>query len=214
MTRIFLCRHGQTEWNEKHIFQGQHNSPLTKLGIDQAKKLGEVLSRYQFDKVYCSVLDRARETANVILEEMNAKSLPIEYVSGIQEIYLGILEGNDFEVGMAKYPEIMGSFWEDTAGERDWETLGDVRRRAAKQIEEIRDNNEGKTILVVTHGVVLRSLYSYFHNFTLEESRCQPKPESACLCEVCWEHGIWDIKMWNSTDHLKGLASTAKHSFL
>lgn len=214
MTRIFLCRHGQTEWNEKHIFQGQHNSPLTELGVAQAQKIGETLSCYQFDKVYCSVLDRAKQTADEVLKAMNKTDLPVEYVKGVQEIYLGVLEGHDFDSGMAKYPEIMNSFWNETAGENDWETLGDVRKRASKQIEEIRDNNKDKTILVVTHGVVLRSLYSYFNNFTLEESRCQPKPESACICEVCWEHGVWSIKMWNSTAHLKDLASTSKHSFL
>ena len=57
--RLFLVRHGQTDWNVSHKAQGQTDIPLNATGILQAEELREKLKDYQFDKCYVSPLKRA-----------------------------------------------------------------------------------------------------------------------------------------------------------
>ena len=63
---IYFVRHGQTIWNTQKRFQGLSDSPLTELGIEQAKLLGKKLKNVKFDKFYSSALKRANDTANYI----------------------------------------------------------------------------------------------------------------------------------------------------
>ena len=63
MTRFFLVRHGETEWNRIHRIQGSSDIPLNDTGRTQAKKAGAVLSRHSFDLIVASPLSRAMETA-------------------------------------------------------------------------------------------------------------------------------------------------------
>ena len=63
---IYFVRHGQTIWNVEKRFQGLSDSPLTELGITQAKLLGEKLKDIKFDKFYSTSLKRAYDTANYI----------------------------------------------------------------------------------------------------------------------------------------------------
>ena len=60
---LHLIRHGQTDWNEERRVQGQSDSQLTQLGINQAIALGERISAIKFDKVFCSSSLRTRQTA-------------------------------------------------------------------------------------------------------------------------------------------------------
>ena len=65
--RLFLTRHGETEWNRLGKTQGMQNTCLSDLGRVQAKKLGEYLEKKeQITAIYCSDLLRARETAEII----------------------------------------------------------------------------------------------------------------------------------------------------
>lgn len=66
VTTLYIGRHGATEEDELHQFCGQTNSPLTPVGLENAKHLAIILSQYEFSQVFCSDLDRARETAQVV----------------------------------------------------------------------------------------------------------------------------------------------------
>ncbi len=202
MFRLLLCRHGQTEWNVAHRFQGQTNSDLTPLGKCQAVKLGERLDGIHIDAVYSSSLQRAVDTAKLAVGNRGFDIIPVD---ALKEIYLGKLEGLTFEDGERLYPDAMAHFWDLTSNTDERESVGDVMRRASKAIEEIAERHPNQTVLIVTHGVVLRSLYIYFKRWDMKDASNQPKPQSTCLCDIRKEAGVWDIVMWNDTEHLKDL---------
>ena len=62
MAKIYLFRHGQTTWNLKKIFSGWKNPKLTKLGIEQAKEIGEKLKNKKIDIAYKTRLSRSKDT--------------------------------------------------------------------------------------------------------------------------------------------------------
>src|SRR5215510_5655018 len=64
--RIYLARHGETDWNAELRLQGTSDIPLNSKGRQQAAKLAERLKGIHLDAVYCSTLSRSRETATIV----------------------------------------------------------------------------------------------------------------------------------------------------
>ncbi|MBP7248292.1 MAG: histidine phosphatase family protein, partial [Negativicutes bacterium] len=69
--KIYLVRHGQTEWNKQKRYQGSKDIGLDNTGLDQAEKLAEKLKNIQWSKVYSSDLQRARKTAETVASKCN-----------------------------------------------------------------------------------------------------------------------------------------------
>src|SRR5687768_12234594 len=92
MTRLILVRHGQTEWNSSSRFQGHLDSPLTSVGIEQARALGSRLKDTPIAAVYSSDLGRAMHTARCITEWTGHAIIPD---ARLRERGLGVFEGKD-----------------------------------------------------------------------------------------------------------------------
>jgi len=90
-SRIFLIRHGETNWNKEGRFQGQIDIPLNENGKDQARKTFEYLSNIAFNKAFSSSMHRPYETAQIILQ--NNKNLKIKKIDSLVEISHGLWEG-------------------------------------------------------------------------------------------------------------------------
>lgn len=80
MKKIVLIRHGQSEYNLKNLFTGWYDCPLSENGFKEAKKAGKLLKEagFLFDAAYTSVLKRAIDTLNVILNELGQDWVPVE----------------------------------------------------------------------------------------------------------------------------------------
>jgi len=89
---IYFVRHGQTVWNVEKRFQGLSDSPLTELGITQAKLLGEKLKDIKFDKFYSTSLKRANDTANYI---KGNREQEVEIFDDFEENKLVFFEANE-----------------------------------------------------------------------------------------------------------------------
>ena len=105
---IYFVRHGQTIWNVEKRFQGLSDSPLTELGITQAKLLGEKLKDIKFDKFYSTSLKRAYDTANYIKGNRKQK---VEIFDDFVEISMGDMEGIKQEDFKKLYPEQVKNFF-------------------------------------------------------------------------------------------------------
>ena len=77
--KIYLVRHGQTDWNYQKKIQGQQDVDINEQGIRQAEKLAEILKNVPFEYAVCSPLTRAHHTAEILLKY---HSVPLSYDDG------------------------------------------------------------------------------------------------------------------------------------
>ena len=98
MTEIWFIRHGETDWNRQRRLQGWQDIPLNEAGRQQAAQLAARMRdeavQTRFDALYSSDLQRARDTAQPVAEQLD---LRIRTEPGIRERGFGVLEGLDLE---------------------------------------------------------------------------------------------------------------------
>ena len=173
--KLYIMRHGETEWNMLEKFQGQLNSALTERGIEKIVKTGKELENVKFKAVYTSELGRTIDTAEIILENNNfekkkdvEKRLKLEKLSELNEIYFGEWQGMDFKEIFLKYPKEAHNYFYDVknycAENVKGEELKDGLERFLSGLKKIVNDNEKGNILIVTHGTVLELFFNYIEN--------------------------------------------------
>lgn len=159
--KIYVVRHGVTEWNRLKKVQGAMDIPLAEEGIELAKRTGEALAGVPFDVCYTSPLKRAVQTAKCILGE---REIPVIFDKRIQEIDFGKLEGTRFKDEHGKIlNQDMETFFERPSRYRrpeGGENIGDILKRTRDFWEELISDPElqDKTVLVSSHGCAVRAL--------------------------------------------------------
>ena len=99
--RIYLIRHGETDWNKELRLQGREDIPLNECGKEQAKACGAVLKGIKADVIVSSPLQRAKDTADIIREQMQMKDICVDY--DIIEREFGEASGITYQEKMEKY---------------------------------------------------------------------------------------------------------------
>lgn len=162
---IYLVRHGETEQNKRKNFYGKLDVELNEKGEEQSYKVGEFLKNVGFNKIYISDRKRTKETVEKILDMNkfyeNKKSI-IHKDERINEIDFGLFEGKSYEEICSLYPK------EQKEWERDWknfsppegESAVEFYNRVESFMKHIQKEEEGD-YLIVTHGGVIRMIYSY-----------------------------------------------------
>ncbi len=183
ITTIFLTRHGQTEWNILKKFQGHNDSALTELGINQAKWLGEALRDEKIDLIYSSSSLRTLRTAELLAE---GRDIPIEACDELMELNLGVWEGLNQEEAKNSDPLQFSNFWNDPNSFKvqHSETFQEVSKRAVNKLQQIITENSGKSILLVTHTVVVKLIMAYFEKRELKDLWNPPYIHPTCLCKI------------------------------
>ncbi|WP_129597115.1 histidine phosphatase family protein [Anaerophilus nitritogenes] len=157
MTRLYLVRHGQTKWNLEFRAQGSKNIELTEKGKLQASLLAEKMNKYKIDCIYSSNLDRAYETALTLGEKVG---IPVSKIDDLREMSFGDWEGLTMNEIQKTY-ESHYTVWRDQPHQAQipgGETLVDVQKRALEAVHDIIKENEGKNIVIVSHGVAIKSI--------------------------------------------------------
>lgn len=173
--KLYIVRHGQTEWNLVEKFQGQLNSPLTEKGKMKIKETARNLENVVFSAVYTSELGRTIGTAEIILENNNFeknkdvnKKLKLERLAELNEIYFGKWQGLNFKEIFLKYPEEAHNYFYDVknycAKNVEGEELNVGLERFLNGLKKIVSKNDGGNILIVTHGTVLELFFNYIEN--------------------------------------------------
>ena len=105
MIKLVLVRHGQSQWNLENRFTGWTDVELSEQGVKEAKEAGKVLKEkgFEFDVAYTSVLKRANDTLNFILEELGEKDIPIKKSWRLNERHYGALQGLNKDETRQKY---------------------------------------------------------------------------------------------------------------
>ncbi len=159
-TKIYFIRHGETSWNVEKRYQGWTDIELSEVGVKQAKLLGERFKNINVDKIYASPLKRAFETARQIGENTGVDVVIDE---SFKEINFGEWEGGTISELTEKYGDEYLKFFNTP-----WATTfpGDgsfknIESRMAKGIDRILKEDKGKSIVIVSHGGLLKILLLY-----------------------------------------------------
>ena len=169
--KLYIVRHGETEWNVIKRFQGQLNTPLTEKGMEKLRKTGKKLENVLFDEVYTSELGRTVASAEIILNENNGyknNKLELQKLAELNEVYFGVWQGLTYEEVFLKYPEEGNNYFYNVKNYKaenvEAEKLEDALERFLKGINKILDSHESGNILVVTHGTVFEMFMNYVAN--------------------------------------------------
>ena len=169
--KLYIVRHGETEWNVIKRFQGQLNTPLTEKGMEKLGETGKKLKNILFDQVYTSELERTVNSAEIILNENNGyknNKLELQKLAELNEVYFGVWQGLTYEEVFLKYPEEADNYFYNVknynAENVEAENLKDALERFLKGINKILNRHKSGNILVVTHGTVFEMFINYVEN--------------------------------------------------
>ena len=202
---IYFVRHGQTIWNVEKRFQGLSDSPLTELGITQAKLLGEKLKDIKFDKFYSTSLKRAYDTANYIKGNRKQK---VEIFDDFVEISMGNMEGIKQEDFKKLYPEQVKNFFfnqlEYNPSSFGGESFLEVRERVIRGLNKFIELNKNyERVLVVSHGATLKTLLHYISGKDISTLSDEAIPKNTSYTIVKYENGKFEIIDFSNVSHLE-----------
>ena len=200
MIKLVLVRHGQSMWNLENKFTGWTDVDLSEQGIKEAKEAGKVLKDkgFTFDVAYTSVLKRANDTLNYILEELGEENIPIKKSWRLNERHYGALQGLNKAETKEKYGEEQVLLWRRSSDVKPPELSvederypgNDPKYKDLKEEELPKTENlidtikrvidywnsdikqdllDGKKVIIAAHGNSLRGLIKYLDNMTDEE---------------------------------------------
>jgi 2,3-bisphosphoglycerate-dependent phosphoglycerate mutase len=197
MYKIVLLRHGQSVFNKEKIFCGWTDVGLTEQGINEAESAGKNLIKegYNFDIAFCSVLERAIKTLDIVLGMMGISNLPIKYSWRLNERHYGALQGKKHEDIAKEYSVEQVQKWRRSYSERPplldigdprypgndpkykdlkaeelprGESLEDTIKRVLPywQDEIVPEIKKGKKVIISASGNSLRALVKYIENIS------------------------------------------------
>lgn len=218
MTRAIIVRHGQSNYNVEQRIQGRTDfSRLTHKGRNDASRVGRFLSPIVFDSIYCSPLNRARQTAEIIYQELlrnPGQSATLQSNNKLLEIDLPLWEKMLLADVKQLFPDDYRTWKEEphkfrmlipqSRGIKEHFPVLSLYRQAREFWQEILPSYEGQTILIVGHNGINRSLISTALN--LSPSFYHSIQQSNCSISVLNFVGGWSepvqLESLNQTQHM------------
>ena len=181
MGSFYFVRHGESEWNVEKKICGITDIPLTDKGREQARiTAAKILEMgIKADEIWCSPLKRARETAEIIA---GITGFPLRVEPRLIEQNFGSYEGKHWNT--QEFFESKQHFADDYDG-------GESMLRVAQRIYNVIDDvkSSGKTLILVAHNGIFRSVRSYFVSETNEEYAASGIPNCEVV-EYTWEDQV------------------------
>ena len=220
MTELIVIRHGETDWNRQHRFQGQIDVPLNALGREQARRLGQRLGAEWVDgptggptggpieALVVSDLQRARQTAQ---PPADALGRPAQVQPLWREQGFGILEGLDVPTIRSRHAGLWAQWLRhdaDYALPQGGESNTAFHARVMRALQAVLALQTGRAspgpVVVVTHGGVLDMLWRTVHGLSLTGPRECEIPNTG-INRLRWAGGRLLIDGWADVAHLDGL---------
>ena len=206
MTRLYLVRHGETQWTREGRLQGQTDVTLSTEGRNQARALAKHLAKTPFDAAYSSDLSRASETANLILSERADSCPQLVIDQRLREISDGVYEGWLVSQAAERDPRLVermdGGLPAPDFVPPKGESVAQLYLRQLAVASLLREQHEAQQVLVVGHSWALRALAAAFLGEGSKGfwKRQSPHPASISTLEVDQESA--SVVSWSDTQHL------------
>lgn len=167
---LLLVRHGISEHNTSDVISGGTSNPnLSQAGAKQVEEVSKIIDNNKIDQVYASPLIRAKRTAQILTDFQ--KNIITD--DRLKEMDFGSWEGQHAEGLKVKYPDAFDDLGtinsKYTKYAKDGETFEQVADRVEDFLAEIQPNSNDKTIMVVCHGFVIRSLIARWFKLKIED---------------------------------------------
>ncbi len=190
MIDLTIIRHGETIENVNHLCQGQQPGQLSGTGIKQAKKLAIELKNEHPDIFYSSDLKRCMDTsAEILVFHPGVRVIPDPL---LRERYMASWEGKPFPDG-----------WKWEYLPENAETNEDMLSRAKQFLDKIIEKHEGQKVWVVTHGGLIRALWTLQSDKPASEYFLWKEPENTSVSRIrISPDRHFEITVMNNTDHL------------
>lgn len=201
--RILLIRHGETEFNRNHRFQGRIDVPLNQEGVDQAQALARALQNESLAAIYSSPLRRAVETARLV--KSFHPSTPFFEEPGLIEMDLGEFDGIEGQRWAENYPDFRKRWLESPANLRmpGGESLQDLQKRVVDTLERITLNYSPEdTLLISSHNFVNRTILCHALGKSLDSFR-ELRQGNAALNILYKEGREMRVEVINDQSHLE-----------
>lgn len=169
--KLYMVRHGETDWNKVRKMQGQVDIPLNEFGRHLAVETGKGLKGIPFDLCISSPLSRAKETGELIL---SGREVPVYTDERIIEMAFGEWEGRCCSKEGWNLPEEFHRFFDapdQYQAPKGGEDFFMLKKRTGQFLEELyqRKDLEDKTILITTHGAALCGMLNNIKNQPISE---------------------------------------------
>ncbi len=173
MGKLVLIRHGQSQWNLENRFTGWVDVSITPLGVREARRAGKELKGIKFDLAFTSVLTRAQQTLDILLEEIGQTTLPVKKDKALNERHYGDLQGLDKAETAKKYGDAQVHIWRRSFDVKppNGESLKDTADRTLPYFNKyiLPEARNGKNVLVSAHGNSLRAIVMDLEKLTPEQ---------------------------------------------
>ncbi|MBP1688488.1 MAG: hypothetical protein H6Q33_4631 [Deltaproteobacteria bacterium] len=173
MALLVLVRHGESQWNLENRFTGWVDVPLTEKGRAEARRAGEKVRHIHFDRAYTSVLQRATETLDIILDVIGQTGLPVAYDQALNERHYGDLQGLNKAETAEKFGKEQVHIWRRSydVAPPGGESLKDTAARTLPYFQSriLPDLRAGQNVLVSAHGNSLRSIVMELDHLSREQ---------------------------------------------
>lgn len=184
--KLYLVRHGETEWNHLRKMQGQMDIPLNEYGIELAEKTAEGMKNIKFDRIFASPLVRAKKTAEYLAENCGVQ---VETDDRLKEINFGEGEGSNINEVKADSSHPLHNFFihpDQFVPMEGGETFSEVQARGLAFLKEVVFPLEGtvENVAVVAHAAIIRSIMLYIKDRELKDFWGGVYYKNCCVCEV------------------------------
>ncbi|MEK6847076.1 MAG: histidine phosphatase family protein, partial [Nanoarchaeota archaeon] len=180
---------------------------LSKKGREQARKLAHRLFREKIDVVYCSDLNRTKQT---LMPYLKLHKVKVIYTKELREGHMGIFTGKTRDDYLAWKESESGKKWLAKFGKNlDWafpkgESSKDLQKRAARIVEKIIKKERGKNVLIMTHAKTKIMMLMHLLNREYKTYRKKYNPPNTALSVIyIKDNGNHRARLINNLGHLK-----------
>jgi broad specificity phosphatase PhoE len=196
--RLYLVRHGRTQYNVNHLAQGHIDVPLDDLGKEQAIQVAEFFVKNPVQRIMSSDSQRAVETARLASVSLG---IPLETSTLLRERSLGELEGAPMTT--------LVKAWDAACAEG--QSRFTVKPSGAESAYEVMDrissitadlHLDTRSTAIFTHGMTKEVILCRLLGAPVEVSRSF-RFDNASITELRWAQDVWVLEKFNNTDHLR-----------
>lgn len=203
--KIYLIRHGQTDFNKQNIVQGSGvDTDLNDRGRQQAQAFFDTYQGTAFDKIYTSALKRSQQSVKGFID----RGLPWEPLAGLNEISWGTKEGQRVTAEEDEYYHFMLKQWQlgnTSLRIEKGESPEDVVLRMKPAMDYIMALTHENTVLICMHGRAIRILLCHLLNYPLK-SMDMFEHENLGLYLLNYSGSMFSVEKYNDTEHLSGIS--------